>query len=97
VFVFDGVFVAWTQVRPNRKEAPFVAAFARRIGTEANTKSENVFGHQRQRGQGADLTESIATLILKYLLMKSSFGWSLSNLAVLLRQQLFMLETCGLN
>jgi Transposase DDE domain/Domain of unknown function (DUF4372) len=32
----------------------------------------------------------IAILILKYLKMKSSFGWSLSNLAALLRQQLFI-------
>ena len=32
----------------------------------------------------------IAMLILKYLQMKSSFGWSLSNLAALLRQQLFI-------
>ncbi len=30
----------------------------------------------------------IAMLILKYLQMKSTFGWSLSNLAALLRQQL---------
>jgi hypothetical protein len=29
-------------------------------------------------------------LILKYLQMKSTFGWSLSNLAALLRQQLFI-------
>ena len=29
-------------------------------------------------------------LILKYLQAKSSFGWSLSNLAALLRQQLFI-------
>ena len=32
----------------------------------------------------------IAMLILKYLQMKSTFGWSLSNLAALLRQQLFI-------
>jgi hypothetical protein len=32
----------------------------------------------------------IAMLILKYLQMKSSFGWSLSNLAALLRQKLFI-------
>jgi hypothetical protein len=31
-------------------------------------------------------TALIAMLILKYLQMKSSFGWSLSNLAALLRQ-----------
>ena len=35
-------------------------------------------------------TALIAMLILKYLQMKSSFGWSLSNLAALLRQQLFI-------
>ena len=32
----------------------------------------------------------IAMLILKYLQMKSTFGWSLSNLAALRRQQLFI-------
>jgi hypothetical protein len=32
----------------------------------------------------------IAMLILKYLQMKSSFGWPLSNVASLLRQQLFI-------
>jgi hypothetical protein len=35
-------------------------------------------------------TALIAMLILKYLQMKSTFGWSLSNLAALLRQQLFI-------
>jgi hypothetical protein len=32
----------------------------------------------------------IAMLILKYLQMKSTFGWLLSNLAALLHQQLFI-------
>lgn len=35
-------------------------------------------------------TALIAMLILQYLQMKSTFGWSLSNLAALLRQQLFI-------
>ena len=35
-------------------------------------------------------TALIAMLILKYLHMKSKFGWSLSNLVALLRQQLFV-------
>jgi len=35
-------------------------------------------------------TALIAMLILKYLQIKSSFGWSLSNLAALLRRQLFI-------
>lgn len=35
-------------------------------------------------------TALIAILILKYLQLKSTFGWSLSNLIALLRQQLFV-------
>jgi hypothetical protein len=35
-------------------------------------------------------TALISMLILKYLQMKSCFGWSLSNLVALLRQQLFV-------
>jgi hypothetical protein len=35
-------------------------------------------------------TALIAMLILKYLQLKSQFGWSLSNLLALLRQQLFV-------
>ena len=35
-------------------------------------------------------TALIAMLILKYLQLKSRFGWSLSNLVALLRQQLFV-------
>jgi hypothetical protein len=35
-------------------------------------------------------TALIAMLVVKYLQLKSSFGWSLSNLVALLRQQLFV-------
>lgn len=35
-------------------------------------------------------TALIALLLLKYLKLRSTFGWSLSNLAALLRQQLFV-------
>ena len=35
-------------------------------------------------------TALIAMLVLKYLQLRSRFGWSLSNLAALLRQQLFV-------
>ncbi len=34
-------------------------------------------------------TALIAILVLKYLQLKSMFNWSLSNLAALLREQLF--------
>jgi hypothetical protein len=48
------------------------------LGTSANAVKTQIW------------TALIAMLILKYLQMKASFGWSLSNLAALLRQQLFI-------
>ncbi|MGH9439991.1 MAG: IS4 family transposase, partial [Terriglobia bacterium] len=48
------------------------------LGTSANAVKTQIW------------TALIAMLILKYLKMKSSFGWSLSNLAALVRQQLFI-------
>ena len=48
------------------------------LGTSANAVKTQIW------------TALITMLILKYLQMKSSFGWSLSNLAALLRQQLFI-------
>jgi len=48
------------------------------LGTSANAVKTQIW------------TALIAMLVLKYLQMKSSFGWSLSNLAALLRQQLFI-------
>jgi hypothetical protein len=47
------------------------------LGTSANAVKTQIW------------TALIAMLILKYLQMKLTFGWSLSNLAALLRQQLF--------
>ena len=35
-------------------------------------------------------TALIAVLLVKYLQLRSTFGWSLSNLVALLRQQLFV-------
>jgi hypothetical protein len=48
------------------------------LGTSANAVKTQVW------------TALSAMLILKYLQMKSTCGWSLSNLAALLRQQLFI-------
>jgi len=48
------------------------------LGTSANAVKTQIW------------TALIAMLILKYLQMKSTIGWSLSNLAALLRQQLFI-------
>jgi hypothetical protein len=48
------------------------------LGTSANAVKTQIW------------TALIAMLILKYLQLKSTFGWSFSNLAALLRQQLFI-------
>jgi hypothetical protein len=48
------------------------------VGTSANALKTQIW------------TALIAVLILKYLKLKSSFGWSLSNLVALLRQQMFV-------
>jgi hypothetical protein len=48
------------------------------LGTSANAVKTQIW------------TALIAILILKYLQMKARFGWSLSNLAALVRQQLFI-------
>jgi len=47
------------------------------VGTSANAVKTQIW------------TALIAMLVLKYLQLKSTFSWSLSNLAALLRQQLF--------
>jgi DDE family transposase/uncharacterized protein DUF4372 len=48
------------------------------VGTTANALKTQIW------------TALIALLVLKYLRMKATFGWSLSNLVALLRQQLFV-------
>jgi hypothetical protein len=48
------------------------------VGTSANALKTQIW------------TALIAMLMLKYLLLQATFGWSLSNLAALLRQQLFV-------
>ena len=48
------------------------------VGTSANALHVQIW------------TALIAILILKYLQMRAQFGWSLSNLVALLRQQLFV-------
>ncbi len=53
------------------------------VGTSANAVQTQVW------------TALIAMLVLRYLQLKAKFAWSLSNLAALLRQQLFMYRDLG--
>ena len=48
------------------------------VGTSANALKTQLW------------TALIAMLLVKYLQLRSTFGWSLSNLVALLRQQLFV-------
>lgn len=48
------------------------------VGTSANALKIQIW------------TALIALLLLKYLQLRASYGWSLSNLVALLRQQLFV-------
>ena len=48
------------------------------VGTSANAVKTQVW------------TALIAMLVVKYLQLRSTFNWSLSNLVALLRQQLFV-------
>jgi hypothetical protein len=53
-------------------------------------KVETFLGASANAVKTQTWTALIAMLILKYLQLKSTFGWSLSNLAALLRRQLFI-------
>ena len=53
------------------------------IGTSANALKTQVWA------------ALIAMLLIKYLQLKATFGWSLSNLVALLRQQLFVYRDRG--
>jgi len=53
------------------------------VGTSANAVRTQVW------------TALIAMLLLRYLQLRAKFAWSLSNLAALLRQQLFVYRDLG--
>ena len=62
----------------------------RRIQVKQTLKVKTFLGTGANGVKTQSWTALIAMLILKYVQMKSTFGWSLSNLAALLRQQLFI-------
>jgi hypothetical protein len=59
-------------------------------GPQTESEDQDVLGNQRYAVQTQIWTALIAMLVLKYLQLKSTFVWSLSNLAALLRHQLFV-------
>jgi hypothetical protein len=59
-------------------------------GAQAVTSREDLRGNFCQRPKDADLGGTDCMLLIKYLQLRSTFSWSLSNLVALLRQQLFV-------
>jgi hypothetical protein len=55
-----------------------------------NLRVETFVGTSENALQTQIWTALIAILLIKYLQLWSTFGWSLSNLVALLRQQLFV-------
>ena len=54
-----------------------------------NLKIKTFVGDLGQRGEDPDLDGADRMLLLRYLQLRSRFGWSLSNLVALLRMNLF--------
>ncbi len=57
---------------------------------KGSLKIKTFVGTSENAVQAQIWTSLIAMLMIKYLQLKSSFAWSLSNLVALLRQQLFV-------
>ena len=55
-----------------------------------NLKVKNFVGTRRNALLIQIWTALIAMLLLRYLQLRATYGWSLSNLVALLRQQLFV-------
>ena len=85
---FTNLYLAASTVAAIYKERWQIELFFKALKQTAKVKS--FLGTSANAVKTQIWTALIAMLILKYLQMKSSFGWSLSNLAALLRQQLFI-------
>ena len=57
---------------------------------KGNLRLKTFVGTSENALQTPIWTGLIAMLLIKYLQLRASFGWSLSNLVALLRQQLFV-------
>jgi IS4 transposase len=88
VFFTNLLHLAASTVAAIYKERRQVELFFKTL--KQNLKAKPFLGASANAVKTQIWTALIAMLILKYLQIKSSFGWSLSNLAALLGQQLFI-------
>jgi hypothetical protein len=88
VFVTNHLTLAAGTVAAVYKERWQVELFFKAL--KQSLKIKTFVGTSENAVQTQIWTALIAMLVLKYLQLKSTFGWSLSNLVALLRQQLFV-------
>lgn len=88
VFVTNHLTLAAGTVAAVYKDRRQVELFFKAL--KQSLKIKTFVGTSENAVQTQIWTALIAMLVLKYLQLKSTFGWSLSNLVALLRQQLFV-------
>ena len=88
VFVTNNLTLAASTIAAIYKERWQIELFFKAI--KRSLKIKTFVGTSENAVQTQIWTALIAMLLLKYLQMRSTFGWSLSNLVALLRQQLFV-------
>jgi hypothetical protein len=88
VFVTNNLKLAASTIAAIYKERWQIELFFKAI--KQSLKIKTFVGTSENAVQIQIWTALIAMLLLKYLQMRSTYGWSLSNLVALLRQQLFV-------
>ena len=88
VFVTNNLDLAASTITAIYKERWQVELFFKAL--KQSLKVKTFVGTSENAVQTQIWTALIAMLLVKYLQLKSTFGWSLSNLVALLRQQLFV-------
>jgi hypothetical protein len=88
VFVTNNLTLAASTIAKIYKERWQIELFFKAL--KQSLKVKTFVGTSENAVQTQLWTALIAMLLVKYLQLKSTFGWSLSNLVALLRQQLFV-------
>jgi Transposase DDE domain/Domain of unknown function (DUF4372) len=88
VFLTDHLTLAAATVAAVYKERWAIELFFKAL--KQNLRLKTFVGTSENALQTQIWTALIAMLLIKYLQLRATFGWSLSNLVALLRQQLFV-------
>lgn len=88
VFVTNNLTLAASTIAAIYKERWQIELFFKAL--KQSLKVKTFVGTSENAVQTQIWTALMAMLLVKYLQLKSTFGWSLSNLVALLRQQLFV-------